>query len=264
MQNTTQKTTYQETLMQIGLNGNQAWIYEYLLKNGPQKASKITIHSPFKRQLVYKILDELEAMNLVIKIEPKGKVAVFEPAHPSRLADYISNESDRLSNAKLILDTTLPHLSSEYNFSLGKPGVRFFEGKDGLIELYEELLKQNAPMDSIEDKGEMVATIEEYAKSYPKKRVKRGIFNRVIAPSTTPINETNELEMRSTRLIPVSRLPFRMDIKICGNLVSLASFQKNNPIGILIDNKEISDNFKLLFNFLWSELEKPNVNPERS
>lgn len=59
------------------------------------------------------------------------------------------------------------------------PKVRFFEGKEGLIELYWEILELRTPIDSFEDKVEMAAFIPEFIET----RINRKIFNRVICPA---------------------------------------------------------------------------------
>ncbi len=77
----------------------------------------------------------------------------------------------------------------------------------------------------------------------------------MIAPSNNPINPTSPQELRETRFVPTAQFPFRMDIKIAGGLVSLITFQKENPVGVLIENKEIGENYKILFDLLWKLLE---------
>ncbi len=140
------------------------------------------------------------------------------------------------------------------NLLSDRPGVKFYQGKEGIISIYDALLDQGEPIDSFEDKGEMIKLIPEYAAGYPKQRVKRNIFNRVIAPRDNPINQTDPTLLRETRFVTTDRFPFRMDIKISGRYVSLITFQKENPVGVLIDNKEIAENFRMLFNLVWSSL----------
>ena len=243
---------YEKTLEQIGLSPNQAIIYETLVKNGTLTASKVSQKTPLKRGLVYKTLDELVDLNIVEKKEDPGKVAVFKSNHPFKLKDLTENRAQKAGDAIKILDSLLPSITSDYNLTTGRPGVKFYEGKRGIIKIYEELLVTNERMDSIEDKGEMADFIPEYSNKYPNKRVKNNIFNRVIAPADTPINKNDPEEMRETHFIPTKIFPFRMDIKIIADLVSIITFQQDNPIGILIKNKEVADNYRLLFELIWN------------
>lgn len=247
----TSSLSYQQSLIQAGLSEEQALIYEYLVKNGPQTAGKISTSTPLKRGLVYKILDNLVNSGLAIKHDSPGKVAIFEPAHPLKLKELAEKKEADAKNAQEALKGVLEKMTIDYNLISGRPGVKFYEGIDGITNIYDSLLEQGKPIDSFEDKGEMIALIPEYAKAYPKRRVKLGITNRVIAPSDNPINQTDESLMRETRFIPTKDFPFRMDVKIAGRLVSLITFQKENPVGVLIDNQEIAENFRILFEMVW-------------
>lgn len=252
---------YETTLIQAGLNPEQAAVYEVLLKIGPSPARKISQNSPYKRSLVYKILDELVALNLASKKDEVGKISMFEPAHPMKLKELTEKKAEAAKQAQSALDSVLSDLTLAYGMISGRPGVKFYEGRDGIIKIYEEILKSGSPIDSIEDKGEMAAFIPEYFPQFIKKRVKLGIRNRVIVPADNKINIDSQAELRETRFIPTAQFPFRMDIKITDRFVSLVTFQKEHPVGVLIDNQEIADNFRMLFEFVWKSLEtKPSNN----
>jgi sugar-specific transcriptional regulator TrmB len=183
--------------------------------------------------------------------EPKQEYAAENPDKIiSMFNHYIEKNQAFIEQAKNII----PQLKSIHNVK-ERPKIRFYEGKEGIIKIYEDLLAQKSHIDSFEDKGEMSLFIPEYAKEFITKRIKNKVYNRVIAPSTNQININSQAELRETRFLPVSQFPFRMDIKIAGNEVSLISFQKENPVGILIENKEIADNFHILFDLVWKFLE---------
>ncbi len=247
---------YEQHLQQAGLNKEQSEIYEILIKNGPLKAGKISQKTPLKRGLVYKILDQLVDFGLIEKKEEPNKPTVFIPAHPLKLKELVEKQEQQAKDAQLVLNGILPSIISDFNLSSGQPNIRFYEGKKGIIKIYEELLAEKKPIDSIEDKGEMAKFIPEYFPQFIQKRVKNQIFNRVIAPSENPINKSNPKELRETKFIPVEKYPLSMDVKIVGNKISLITFKKDAAIGILIDNPEIAQNFKLIFNFFWDSLDK--------
>ncbi len=248
------ESAFQQSLIQAGLTADEALIYEYLVKNGRQTAGRMSLATPLKRGLVYKILEQLTASGLVIKHDAPGKVAVFEPAHPLKLKELAEKKEEDAKNAQAALAGVMERLTMEYNLLSDRPGVKFYQGTEGIIHIYDALLEQGAAIDSFEDKGEMIKLIPAYAASYPRQRVKRNMFNRVIAPRDNPINQSDAVMLRETRFVSTERFPFRMDIKISGRYVSLITFQKENPVGVLIDNPEIADNFRLLFDLVWGSL----------
>jgi len=247
-------------LIQAGLSEEQALAYQSLLDKGPQKASDLAKWTGIKRGLIYKVLEQLESMGLVSKQGGPGTVATFSPSHPSLLLSNIERREKEVALNKEILMNSLGSLASKYNLIIGKPNIQFFEGKEGIIKIYEQALSSGTKfIDSFEDKGEMSTFIPEYIPKFIEKRVRLGIRNRVIAPSNSPINENSEKELRETKFIPTDLFPFTMDIKITDRLVSMITFQKDQPVGILIDNREIASNFGKLFNLVW-ELAKNNTN----
>ena len=243
-----------EILAKLGLNKNEAQIYELLLTEGSLGVKPILFRTKLKRGNAYYHLDSLKAKGLVETQTERGRT-MFIAKHPERLELLLAQQKTALAAAEEELNKTLPSLKGIFQLATTKPGVKFFEGREGIIKIYETLLEQNQQIDSFEDKGEMVGFFADYVKAFIAKRINKKIFNRVIAPSSSPINVTSPKEYRETRLLPVAQFPFRMDIKIVGHLVSLISFQKDNPVGILIENKEIAENFKILFELVWKLLE---------
>ncbi len=247
-------TQFSETLTKLGLTPNEAKIYELLLTVGPSGIKSILFHTGLKRGNAYYHLEGLEKRGLVEKQDLPGKPIAFLAKQPDQLEILLAQQKTALNNAGYELSQNLPKLNSLYQLLATRPGVKFYQGKEGMEQVYEQLLALRKPIDSFEDKGEMAALIPDYAKEFINKRIKYGIFNRVIAPSANPINKTDQKELRETRLVPTAKFPFRMDVKICSDMVSLITFQKQNPVAVLVQNREIAENFKLLFEFVWSLL----------
>ena len=245
---------YEQILSQAGLYADQAKIYEILIKNGPLEAGKIAKKTDITRSLVYKILEELIEKGLVLKDEQSQKVIIFKPEHPLKLQVIQEKMAQKAKNAQIALDTILPALSSDFNQLFGSAHVRFFEGKEGIIKLYEIILAQKAPIDSIEEKGDMLAFIPDYVPIFVKKRIAAQIPNRVISPENNPYNKTDPSKFIEAKLVLVEKFPFRIDIKICADKISLITFKKETAFAALIDDQEIADNFRILFNFIWSLL----------
>lgn len=247
---------YTELLTQAGLSEKEAAIYEKLLELGSTTVGKLLKHLPYKRGDLYNILASLKEKGLASERLAKG-IMTFTVESPDKITDLLKAEDEKRDRIRKSVTSTLPDLKSLYNLAIHKPGVRFYEGKDGIINVYEQLLAHGQNIDSFEDKGEMARFIPEYSSAYPLRRVKRKIFNRVIAPSDNQINVSDPSLLRETRFLPTEKFPFRMDIKIAGHLMSLITFQKESPVGVLVDNSEIADNFRILFQAFWDLLGCP-------
>lgn len=241
---------HEPLLTQIGLSEKEAGLYETLLRLGQVSIQVILKATTYKRGDLYNILSGLEEWGLVEE-KKQGKKTVYTPAHPSVLETLLAEQQKEIAQNQKQLGAAMPELQSLFGLISGKPGIRYYEGKEGVIRAYEELLELNKSIDSIEDKGDMAAFIPEYFPTFIKKRVARGIVNRVVAPATNQINESSEKEKRETRTVPLEEFPFSMDVKICGNTVLLTTLKEASAVAVRIDHPEIAENFRRIFQFFW-------------
>lgn len=246
--------SFDESLLtELGLSHNEIIVYTTLLCLPEATLPTLVIESGLARTLLYYLIEHLQSFGLVRSYK-REKKTWYQAEAPERLHEIARQRLEQAERQKTMLVDVVASLSGVYRLAQNKPGVRFFEGHDGVVAAYEELLDLKQPIDSIEDKGEMATFIPDYFPRFIKRRVKLGIFNRVIAPSTNPINSTSVKEMRETRLVPLGQFPFGMDIKIAGNTVLMVTLEAGQAIAIRIDHPLIAANMKILFNFLWGKV----------
>ncbi|MSU75114.1 MAG: hypothetical protein EXS55_01180 [Candidatus Magasanikbacteria bacterium] len=256
----TQPTSIQQTLIDLGLGENEAKLYEILLANPDATIPLLKQKSPFSRTMLYYILENLKGYGL-LESKDIGPKTIFNASPPEKLEELFDDQEKELKRQKDQLKNVIGDLRSTYALAHNKPGIKFYEGKEGIIRAYEELLAVGQPIDSIEDKGEMATFIPEYFPKFIKQRVAKNIFNRVVAPSSNAINSTSEKELRETRTIPVEEFPCTMDIKIAGETVLMTTLKEDQAMAIQIHHPVIASNFKLLFKFFWdhtAKRESPN------
>lgn len=245
---------YEQPLVAAGLEPDQAEIYEILLKNGPLKAGKIALKSPLKRGLVYKILDELVNLGLVIKNEPTGKVAVFEPAHPLKVKELAETKEQKLKTAQLALDGILGQLTSDYNLALNKPGIQFYEGEEGIKKVLNDSLTSKSEIYSYADIEAINKYIPELNKEYVKKRERLKIKKRGIVLDT-PFNRQflsdYHKNITQTKLIRLDQPPFHTVMQIYDNKISYLTLDERKKTGVIIADPHIYQMHKYLFEYLW-------------
>jgi len=237
----------------IGLTDKESALYELLLSTGETTAGKLIKNSGLKRATVYTVLDSLIKKNLVEQTE-LAPIIKYQAKHPYVLKELAESRVREIQSAGGELDALLPSLAHLYGEHHNRPGVSFYSGKEGIIKIYETILAQNQPIDSIEEKGDMLAYIPDYVPVFVKKRVQKKLPNRVISPDTNKYNVSNPDKFITAKTLPAEQFPFRMDIKIAGDKVSLITFNKEEAGGVLIDNREIADNFKMIFELLWEKI----------
>lgn len=253
---------YLQLMVAAGLEPDQALIYELLLKSGPLKAGKIAQKSPLKRGLVYKILDELVDLGLVIKNEPLGKVAIFEPVHPLKLKDLAESREQKFKTAQLALDGIMGQLSSDYNLSLNKPGVQFFEGLDGIKKILEDSLSAKTEIYSYADIESIHKYIKDINEDYIKKRERLQIKKKGIVldtPFARNYLKNYHRKITDTKFIKYNAPPFQTIMQIYDNKISYITLDPQKMVGVLIQDPHIYQMHKYLFEFLWEDGSLKNI-----
>lgn len=233
-----------ELLSQLGLQYKEDDIYLACLELGMASVQEIAIKSGVKRTTVYDVLANLGKKGLIGQTI-KGKKRLFYAEEPEKLLKLLDEKKARLEEA-------MPLLKSFYNTAGDKPKIRYYDGKEGIKEVYRDTLNYS---------GELVAFVTEniindlgqdFADEYREKRTKNKISVRVIGPDTENIvnyRNTNKDEMRKIRLVPHARFPFSIEMNIYGNKVAFMSFKES--MGVIIESNEIANNLRSLFELSW-------------
>jgi sugar-specific transcriptional regulator TrmB len=250
---------YKDLFTQLGLSINESIVYEYLLKNGESPAGAIIKKTPLKRGVIYNCLEDLTKKDLITeqriaKTKGGGKISYFSPNHPQKLEEYVESEKARLEKVQKTLDLSLPAILSDFNLVSGKPGVKFYEGLDGVKKVTEVSLTAKSTIYSYAD----IEAIEKYVSKinhdYVQKREKLGIKKMGIvidSPFTRKYLKDYHREITDTRFIDYKLFPFNTVMQIYDDKISYVTLSEKNKIGILIEDKNICQMHKSLFEFTW-------------
>lgn len=243
-------STITSVLEHMGLNDKEAEIYVALLSVGTAPASTLSKRTSIVKSTAHFTCQQLVKKGLA-RVARRGNLYLFTAEPPDKLLLVLDNRRKEIEKREEEVKTIVGTLKEMMHPQSSLPKVQYFEGQSGMIDLYESILDMKQPIDSFEDKGEMNKFIPEYIPKFIKKRLQRGIFNRVICASDNAINVHTPKELREVRTLKTADFPFSCDIKICGDQVSIFSFQKETAVGISIVHKEIAENFRVLFNAFW-------------
>ncbi|MFH1030074.1 MAG: helix-turn-helix domain-containing protein [bacterium] len=244
---------YKDIFTQIGLTPNEAIIYEFLLKNGESAAGNIIKNTPLKRGVVYYVLADLVKNGLVLEKKNK-KIAYFRPNHPEKLAEYIDNEENRLKQAKNTLESNLPAIISDFNLISGKPGIKLYEGKTGIIKVLNDSLATKTEILTYADIYGMEKYLGRANDRYVEKRKEMGIKKRgIVADSSFAREFLKDYDKSVTELkfIDSEKFPLFLEMEIYDNKISFMTFSEKKLIGVIIENEEIYKTQKSIFEMVW-------------
>lgn len=251
---------YTKEITDTGLSKEQAIVYEVLLKLGESPASVIAKAVPsgttLSRPLVYKVLEELIGLDLATKSDETGKIARFTPKHPVAIAKVIDEQKERIERTKKQFLTTSGKLSSLFNLSVGKPGVQFYEGEDGVWEVLLDSLSATEEILTYADLEAIAKYIPALNAEYSTLREDKNVKKRglvIDSPEARKFLKSYNGEVTHTKLISgaEANVAFQTIMQIYDNKVSYITLTDEYLMGIIISDQFIADTHKYLFESLW-------------
>jgi len=242
-------------LLGAGLSEKELSTYLSLLELGKGTVSLISRKAGINRTTGYDILDNLLTKGLVSVSgkEPKQEYVAESPDH---LEMYIKAEIEKKKEALKEVEGIIPELKSMHNIS-DRPRVRFYEGREGLREVYEDTLTSHEPIRAYATVDDIHKGLPNYFPQYYKRRASAGIEIRAIVPDTPTGRErasNDKDEMRQSALVPAKDFYFSPEINIYDNKVMIASWREK--LGIIIESAEIADAMKKIYELSWAEAKR--------
>ncbi|OGZ45170.1 MAG: hypothetical protein A3J54_03525 [Candidatus Ryanbacteria bacterium RIFCSPHIGHO2_02_FULL_45_13b] len=244
-------------LKHIGLSENEAKVYLAMLELGPSSVLEIAAKAGINRPTAYAQIESLKKMGL-ISMQTKGKKQLYIAEDPDQLEFLIDREKKDLEQKQDELKEALPELKELFNTTEDRPHVRFFEGKEGLERMQNDLLRSGTKETrGISSADDIYRIFPQHKGSYVSERVKKGIRSKLIYTSSqgAMYKEKDETALREAIHIPKGMLNFHADLDVYGDSISISALT-GKLSGIIIHHKDLADSFRTLFDFLWDTYKK--------
>ena len=236
-------------LEKIGLAHKEADVYLACLELGEANIQQIAKKSGTKRTTVYDVIENIKKKGLISTISKHNKVHYY--AEDPRTLETI------LEERRQTLKKALPELLSIANFIDKKPKVRFFEGNEGIKEVYKNTLQ--FPGQELVGWGSSKALenfdAEFLANYYVPARVRNKIAVRAIANNSETWGKLaliDEKSLRQTKLVD-NALPFDVEIDLYGNRqIAIIAFEEK--MALIIESEKIYTTLKSIFEMSWQSL----------
>lgn len=240
----------------VGLKPSEGKVYLACLKSpaGGLHVKEIASQVEIPWSSVKLILERLEDKGFITHHTEENR-KVYSAESPAKVLYNLQETADSFK-------TIMPLLSiSQFG---GKPSkVRFYEGKEVVREVYDDILMvlkyaEGAKKEylAISSTIELREIDPEYMDRWIEKRVKEKISLRWIARKAEmehePFSKTQEY-LRKIKLIDEKKYPFHMELAIYGDSIALMSLEEI-PAGIIIENEKLASSFRSIFNFFWDSL----------
>lgn len=237
------------SLEQIGMSGKMAEIYLASLELGCASTIDIAKKAGIKRTTCYDIILDLKKQGAMSETR-KAKKRLFVAESPEKILKKMREKEKAFSEI-------LPQLKSIHNIIGGKPKISFYEGKQGLIEVYNDTLNYKGQILAFASDQIFNVLGQSEVEHYWKQRRLRNIQIKGILPKTesvlNKIVKYNVRDLRTTRLIDPKKYPFSIEINIYGSQkIALVSFIEE--IAVIIEGREIHNTMRSIFELIWDLL----------
>lgn len=247
------KSHLEQALTFPGLSKKEVSVYLASLeikKPTPLSVSKLTM---IPRPTVYREMESLVVKGLMGKVK-EDKHFVYVPEDPRSIVEKLKLQTANVQNVM----TELRDLATIYR---NRPTVRFFEGKEGVKRIFQDILfvddKELLAFSSIK---ELLKAWPDYENVFMKTRIKRRIFAKIISPKDEEgmkLKKVEENEYREIKFIP-DLLAKKLGVIgghvfIYNDRVAFISFESDKT-SVIIENQALANVQRSLFNIAWETL----------
>lgn len=237
-----------DNLIEIGLKPGEAKVYVALLELGEASVQETAHASGLQRPNCYSLLEELRKKKLAtVLVSSRGRRYAAE--NPKRLKELVT---DKLKQ----FEEVLPILQASFSASPLKPLVRYYEGRESILQLYEEILASGAydavysPEFLLKEMGNLV---EYFGKVVSKRKIKmREIITGTVTPSY--YKEIFREPLQTIRYLSPDQ-PTRMEFILFENRLALVAYRPSIH-ALVIEGSDIIQTMRIFFEQLWNSARK--------
>ncbi len=256
----------QTILKNFGLNDKEAAVYLSLIELGPSPVRAVALKSKVNRGTTYDILKALQKQGLVSFYDTQSH-QYFVAESPEKLLSALEVREQEIGKVKKQITESLPELKSIFEKEGGKPTVKLYEGIKGIRSILEDVLesvsKEKFKSYSVYSSSTVRKNVYEAMPDFSQRRIKKKIKVKTIAlggggqliglderkwmpadiPSPSEERGRERLQLKAT-----------YEIIYAGKVAHISLDNAENPVGVVIQNQEIFETQKMIFEFNWSKL----------
>src|SRR3989339_110474 len=242
-------------LIQLGLKDKEADVYLAVLSLGKGTITDIARKSGIKRTSIYQYLEPLLKEALLYKITIQKRV-FYAAENPKKIIKLLEHKKSEIDEKKRNIQNILPNLEALYSASLTKPSITFYEGKEGIRNVYHEIVnthkkvycffspKNFFQLFSYEENDKLLMTLYKNG----------GVLYNLIEKSDEADKRLQIKKYNSfvkTKILP-DKFTFNTDLLIVGDTIALISF--DNLIAVTIQDAAIARLQKNIFEMIWKSI----------
>ncbi len=237
----------------LGLSDTEGKVYLALLELGGGLVSTIARRAKLPRVNCYHTLENLAKKGLVSHVtKDKDKARIYSAEPPQVLCNALEEKAEY---AKKIL----PELLSLTNAHTIKPRIKYFEGRDGIKNIFDDMLTSTSELLGYSNLKRLGDVYHKQALEFMAKKTRIGLKSRLISPSSEegfrffeeyyPKNAS--IELMEVLFVNSREFWFEHDIHIYGNKVAVISLNPEEIIGMIFESPVYAKSQRAIFHMAW-------------
>lgn len=238
----------------LGLNDKEMYAFLKLLELGAQPASVIARHVGIPRSSMYLILDNLKQNHLIEEFE-RASVKYFKCIPVKDIENILKAKIKMIENTLDILKNHMGELETLENRLSITPKVKFFEGKEAVMKVYEEVLKENEFL-AFFNPYLVKKCMPEYHFKIPEALKLTGGKAKELLIACEEAREYKKLfnsKKHQIKILPKQDL-FESDTIICKEKIYMISYGENEVCATEIYNKSLAQTQRVIFEEMWGKV----------
>lgn len=236
-------------LRDIGLGDKEADIYIRLLNSPHQTAQQLADATGIKRTNVYRLLDSLQALNLVTATETGVKR--FSVTEPQSLQQLLQTKQASLKQATSSLMATMPTIRAQYSLSLDRPGVVHMIGEDGLERLLLDMINSKTEVLLVAGEEPLDEAVLQKFRELIMQRKANGVATRALFHDGTHHDRiVNKFHDRGFDVRFLDSPEFPSEVIVYEDNVVFSVYDPA-IITTIITNAQFAGTMRLMFDALW-------------
>lgn len=238
-----------DNLALLGMSLPKARVYVAALELGSATMQALSRKSGVNRSTIYTFIEELKNDGTLYETRKKRR-KMYTAVDPDTI---VARERARVHH----LQKLLPELEAIHNEGSYKPKVTYYEGMDGIEEVYKDMLKEKEPIVAYEDVEHLRKGLpHRIFEWFPQERARCDVSIQAISRDSKIAREFSKQNMRFLRTNKyISVQDLKTDINVYGNKVALMDVRGKKPFCVLIENKNLADTMRILWKELWERVE---------
>ena len=247
----------QVILKNFGLSEKEIAVYLALVEQGPSSVREVSAKSKVNRGTAYDILKSLMNIGIVSYYNKESKqYFIAEP--PEKLLTAIDQKKEDLDEVRGHIEQSLPLIKTLFEKQGGKPTVKLYEGAKGIKLILEDVLDEVAKQAEKEyylyssSTAKDRKSVYEAMPDFSKKRIAKNISVKIIS-----LGEGGQLAgLDERKQMPTGGKDIKSthEIIYAGKVAHLGLDEKDNPVGVVIQNDAIYETQKVIFEYNWEKL----------